>query len=232
MPAWKRAREASVAATSVAVAGSAADADGGPPYALLTVGSTRFDELIDVALTPAFADALGVRRVVAQVGASAAPATATAAARAAAAALATLPAPRAGAGASADAPTTAIYLHGGVVFELFRYCSAAALRAAMRGAAAVVAHAGAGSACEAMRETAAAGRGARVVLVVNDTLAGNHQVELAAALAERGHCAAALDGPQGLLRLLRQRPLAVPVPLPPAAPGLAAFAHAVQAAMS
>jgi beta-1,4-N-acetylglucosaminyltransferase len=84
----------------------------------------------------------------------------------------------------------------------------------VRGAALVVSHAGAGSVFEALR----AGR--RLLVACNPALAGNHQEELARAMAQGGHCAVAAAPltPAALAAGLAEATARNFTPLPPAAP--------------
>ncbi len=188
-------------------------------YAFVTVGTTRFDALTAAALTSAFARALGVAHVRAQIGASALPLG--------------VPEPDACSGgvarfsmdaadaitALAAAPPAPPPPRGAVLFEVFRF--APSLLPELAGAAAVVSHAGAGSIFEALRLSRP------LVVVVNDALADNHQWELATAMSERGHCVACL--PAELLATLRAGRWRAPAPLPDAQPGRAAFVQALDA---
>jgi len=90
------------------------------------------------------------------------------------------------------------------------------------GAAFVVSHAGAGSIFEALRAHRP------LVVVVNEALADNHQTELADAMEGRMHCYSC--GPAGLPAKLRDADFSKLQPLPSAAPGLAAFAAALDEA--
>ena len=97
------------------------------------------------------------------------------------------------------------------------------VRSDIAAAALVISHAGAGSAFEALRA------GKRLVLVVNESLADNHQLELANALAEGGH-AHVIDGavtPTALAAAISAAAAAPFVPLPP--PDLSGFVRAADA---
>jgi beta-1,4-N-acetylglucosaminyltransferase len=87
-----------------------------------------------------------------------------------------------------------------------------------------VSHAGAGSVFEALRG------GVPLLVACNPALADNHQEELAAAMAEGGHCAVARAPltAEGLCADLRAAVARRFLPLPPATPG--AFVVAVDAA--
>jgi beta-1,4-N-acetylglucosaminyltransferase len=84
----------------------------------------------------------------------------------------------------------------------------------VRGAALVVSHAGAGSVFEALRS------GRRLLVACNPALAGNHQQELAGAMAQGGHCAVAASPltPEALAAGLAQATLGSFAPLPEADP--------------
>jgi len=77
----------------------------------------------------------------------------------------------------------------------------------------IISHAGAGSLIEALRLRKL------TVAVVNDTLMGNHQEELAFALRQRNYLVAVASSPARLLEALTQCDLATPrVPYPPRNP--------------
>ena len=149
-------------------------------YCLVTVGTTLFDDLVVAALEPSFAAALRAQGI--------------AAVRV-----------QLGRGHVDDEPSSdpdaawERVLHG-LRYSFFRLKPSIADDVA--GAALVVSHAGAGSIFEALR----AGR--PLAVVINDSLADNHQQELAEAMASRGHCVQCL--PKGLAQ-------AVPLALSPAA---------------
>jgi len=183
---------------------------GTDPYAFVTVGTTRFDALATSVLTPAFAAALlskGVARLVVQVGSSTLPAG--------------VPEPgstevefdlSSDAGPKGTAPTVRCKLYRLRPDIMPDVC----------GAAFVVSHAGAGSIFEALRAHRP------LVVVVNEALADNHQTELADAMEGRMHCYSC--GPAGLPAKLRDADFSKLQPLPSAAPGLAAFAAALDEA--
>ena len=111
-------------------------------------------------------------------------------------------APPAGAAAAAAAATLA------------SYSLKPDIGADVRGAALVVSHAGAGSVFEALRS------GRRLLVACNPALAGNHQQELAGAMAQGGHCAVAASPltPEALAAGLAQATLGSFAPLPGADP--------------
>lgn len=144
----------------------------GPPAAtaFATVGTTRFDALADALLARRALEALaalGLQRLVVQLGRGAVPAPVRDAAPAAEAALAADP-----------AAAVELELHG---MSVSVYRLRASVDADVRAAALVISHAGAGSVFEALR----AGR--PLLVLTNDALADNHQQELALAMARRGH---------------------------------------------
>lgn len=108
-----------------------------------------------------------------------------------------------------------------------RNYAAFAFKADVRGdvaaAALVVSHAGAGSAFEALRA------GKRLVLVVNEALADNHQLELARALAAGGHAHVVTGAvtPDALARAIAAAAAAPLVPMPP--PDLTGFVRVADA---
>lgn len=189
----------------------------GKPYVFVTVGTTKFDSLAATALDPGLASWLGVRRVLLQAGSSKLPAWAEAAAVA----------------GTAAAPESESVTHGtpvmrdGVIYEIFRF--APDLGANMRGAAAIVSHAGAGCTFEALRTPP---HRVRVALVVNPALQGNHQSELANALAARGHVLAVPTAASLLPALKKANWPTLLAPLPPVEASRAAFVAAVDAAMA
>ena len=83
----------------------------------------------------------------------------------------------------------------GIDFSQFRFKDT--LAEEMSAADVVVSHCGAGSALEAL------GMGKVLVLIVNPSLQGNHQSELANALTTAPHNYALATSPQGLLQTLR-----------------------------
>ena len=191
-------------------------------YAFVTVGTTRFDALVSAVLTPEFAHLCVLRGVAAvrvQCGNSlySVPPSArvqpVAVARDERAAdsltVFSLPLLHEAAGAAA------------VTFEVYRFKPSIELD--LGGAAFVVSHAGAGSIMETLRQ------GRPLLVIVNESLADNHQEELAQAMATSGHCCASTVS--GLLASLASADFAKRVPLPPAAPGLAAFAAALHDAL-
>jgi beta-1,4-N-acetylglucosaminyltransferase len=146
----------------------AAGGDGG--YVFVTVGTTSFDAMVEAVTSPAFAAAVAARghpRVVVQVGRGAF--------------LPPAGGGTGGAGGAGDAgpwefPVPAAGAPGGVVhYSAYRF--KADIGGDLRGAAAVVSHAGAGSIFEALRARRP------LLVVVNPALADNHQVEIAEALA-------------------------------------------------
>jgi len=190
----------------------------------VTVGTTRFDGLIDVVLSARFAMAVlrkGYSRVVVQVGNSALPAFAAN--------------PRTVAPPSPSdcsqwtisvaVPSTSDGSCGGtlcaVSYDLYRFKPS--LAEDLGPAAFVVSHAGAGSIFEALR----AGR--PLVVVTNNKLADNHQLELADAMQAAGHCWAC--EPCTLLATIDSAKLASRTPLPPSRGALEAFASAVDRVM-
>ena len=129
------------------------------PCVFVTVGTTRFDALVESASHATFLAAarrLGFASVVIQHGQGPAPRAPP------------LPLP-------ASAPLAALSFYG----------LKPDIGADVRGAGVVVSHAGAGSVFEALR----AGR--RLLVACNPALAGNHQEELAGAMAQGGHCSVA-----------------------------------------
>lgn len=134
----------------------------------VTVGTTKFDEMVAVVDSEPFAAmaaAQGVTAITVQLGHGARTPT--------------------GVPGRPDAACGEVWTYSrcGVQYEAFRLKTSVA--ADVEAADVVVSHAGAGSVFEAVRA------GKPLVVVVNDTLQGNHQVELAEAMASRGclkHC--------------------------------------------
>jgi len=164
----------------------------------VTVGTTKFDALIQAVDTPEVAAAIldrGYDRLVMQVGDGA-----------------YKPRVLVPAGEGSAMST------GGLHVEHFDY--APGLAQHIDGAALVISHAGAGSLFEAL----AAGK--KVVAVPNSLLMHNHQAELAEHLAAMGCCAAC--EPAGLLETLRRLDLAALVPYERGGPaGIAAAINRV-----
>lgn len=176
----------------------------------VTVGTTRFDDLVGAVARPEFAAAVahlrlprapgGVARIVMQVGAS------------------SLPPPFEARGDD----THGSVVRGGVVYEWYRLKPSTA--ADIAGAALVVSHAGAGSIFDVLR--AARSPPPPLIVVVNTALADNHQAELAGALAAGGHLV--MCEPHQLARVAATYDADAAsgrVPLPP--PATAAFVHAL-----
>jgi beta-1,4-N-acetylglucosaminyltransferase len=117
------------------------------------------------------------------------------------------PAPAAPAPAAAAAPSPARA-------ALASYSLKPDIGADVRGAALVVSHAGAGSVFEALRS------GRRLLVACNPALAGNHQRELAGAMAQGRHCAVAASPltPEALAEGLARASAASFAPLPAADP--------------
>lgn len=151
-------------------------------YAFATVGTTRFDAMVGALLHPdatAALRALGLTRLVVQLGRSDLPPALAGAVGGATA----LDAPGACATAALDG------------LRVTAYRMKASIAEDLAGASLVVSHAGAGSIFEGLR----AGR--PLLVVTNPALADNHQVELAGAMAALGHLAHTEPG--GLAAALR-----------------------------
>lgn len=133
-------------------------------YVFVSVGTTRFDALVDVVFSPAFAEAVkarGWRRVLVQLGRGAAPPPVAAAATSA---------------SSAQPPDTWSFTLSGVKYDAYRLKPS--IESDIAGASLVISHAGAGSVFETLRARKP------LIVAVNTALADNHQVELAEAMAE------------------------------------------------
>ncbi|KAG5472275.1 hypothetical protein LSCM1_03674 [Leishmania martiniquensis] len=147
-------------------------ADEQEPYALVTVGSTRFPALVAAMVQPGVCAALhqrfGIERLYVQHGTAevVVPAEAT-----------LLPAAPTIAGADAS-HSTQVWSCGGLLVEAFSYRPH--LDAVIRGAALVITHAGAGTILEGLQAQRA------LVVVPNRQLMSDHQLELAEALAAGG----------------------------------------------
>ena len=167
------------------------------PYVFVTVGTTNFPALVDAASHASFLESawrLGFKAVLIQHGTG-------------------LPPPQ-----HAPAPSLAPRA------ALLSYGLKSDIGADVRGAGAVVSHAGAGSVFEALRS------GRRLLIACNPALAGNHQQELADAMAAGAHCsvAGAPLSPASLAAGLREAAGRRFDPLP--LPSPAAFLGAVQRA--
>jgi beta-1,4-N-acetylglucosaminyltransferase len=181
------------------------------PYAFVTVGTTRFDDLITEVLTEAFAAALveasstlaslkGVplHRVVVQAGNS-------------------------DLGDKVGETPSALSLSPegskgkAVTFEVYRF--KASIAEDVEGASLIISHAGAGSIFEAVRANKP------LIVAVNNKLADNHQTELASAMSERKHFFSC--DPATLAATLKAADFSKLKPLPSAEPGLKAFAACV-----
>lgn len=180
-------------------------------YIFVTVGTTRFDSLVAAVLSPEFVAACDKHecsRVRVQIGSSSLPDG--------------LKRPELAEetvfslSAAADGKRSA---SRPVRFEL--YTLRPSLADDIAGAAFVVSHAGAGSIFEALR----ADKG--LVVVVNDSLADNHQTELAEAMSKRGYCLSCT--PSTVASVIASSSFDRRERLPPAAPGLAAFVAGVDA---
>lgn len=138
------------------------------PYAVVTVGSTYFDELMEAIDNPAFfaalaAPPLNIRHVLIQFG-------------------------RSKYVFRAPSAENEVSVAGGKVsVELVGYKPH--LADTIRGAAVLISHAGAGTILEAMRSKTP------TIVVPNERLMSNHQIRVASALAERHHlfCVLAQD---------------------------------------
>eukprot|EP00741_Cyanophora_paradoxa_P002750 tig00000629_g2670.t1 len=108
---------------------------------------------------------------------------------------------------------------GGPEVELEFYRFKPSLAEDYRAASLVISHAGAGSIMESLELRLP------LIVIVNEALMDNHQIELAAAMAERRHCVYAF--PRTLEEAVRGAGLEALEPLPPRA--LDAFARAVDA---
>ena len=164
------------------------------PYAYVTVGTTKFEALVESVCSESSARALlehfKLRRVLVQMGAGAYPSGMEASA-------ATGSSESKASSATASESHHVVERHG-IRYEFYRLKPSTAEDIA--GASLVISHAGAGSIFDCLRcplpEATARTRkrreeresGRPLLVVINDSLADNHQVELAEAMAERGHC--------------------------------------------
>jgi beta-1,4-N-acetylglucosaminyltransferase len=204
------------------------------PYAFVTVGTTQFDDLVQALDTPHFARALqahGIARVRIQLGRGAfvpgerndgahdVRVGSTASAGSASASSAASPSPALAALAAGEVVTSRLH---GITYEMYRLKPS--LADDIGGAALVISHAGAGSIFEALR----AGR--PLLVVVNSSLADNHQVELAEAMAARGHILGHCE-PNGLADAVAGANLRGGAPLPTPEANLARFVDAVDSVL-
>lgn len=163
-----------------------------PKLAVVTVGSTRFDKLVDAVARESVCETLrtelGITRVLLQYGTGSFPLSITTTTTTTTAA------------AVDNADEVQVGVCGGVTIEAFRYRSG--LDRWVRRADVVITHAGAGTILECLH--------ARVptVVVPNRDLMSDHQLELAEALAERGFLLyVAAEDVEGALRALKGRRL-------------------------
>jgi beta-1,4-N-acetylglucosaminyltransferase len=148
----------------------------------VTVGTTQFDSLIATLDDPACIAALkshGFTSVRIQLGRGSVVPTNIGA----------IPAPEPSAGSKFTFPVAAE--PGIVAVDYYRVKPSAELWADVDHASLVISHAGAGSIVEALQ------RRKPLVVVVNDALMGNHQTEVADALAEMNHLVVC-SGPSSL----------------------------------
>ncbi|CAM9256061.1 unnamed protein product [Ectocarpus fasciculatus] len=121
---------------------------------LVTVGTTEFDELIDVVSSKAFCQSLvskGCQLLTLQIGR----------------------------GRRTPEEVQQAVDASGLSCTCFRYC--ATLEPLMKDATLIISHAGAGSIIESLNTPSKP-----YLVVVNDSLMGNHQLELARAMSSRG----------------------------------------------
>lgn len=163
-------------------------------YVFVTVGTTAFDALVDTVVSPSFAKAV-IDAGFCEVRVQIGRGLVT--------------------GAPAVADTWQSKMHD-VVYKFYRLKPSIA--ADIAGAGLVVSHAGAGSIFETLR----AGR--PLMVVINTALADNHQLELAGAMADRGHCIQCLPSDVPAAVALALQPGAR-VPLPPR--DLSSFVRAI-----
>jgi UDP-N-acetylglucosamine transferase subunit ALG13 len=178
------------------------------PYAFVTVGTTRFDDLVAGVFSDDFAaavrDVWGLRCIAVQLGRGPPPGCTRDA---------------------ADAPGPWSFKLAGDV-EIVAFRLRPTLADLITGASLIVSHAGAGSVFEAVRARRP------LCVVVNTALADNHQVELAVAMQRLGHAVHTV--PRELCATLRRSrdvmlEHATRPPLPP--PDGSAFVAAVTATL-
>jgi beta-1,4-N-acetylglucosaminyltransferase len=154
------------------------------PYVFVTVGTTSFDALVDSVMSAPFADAVRLAGFDQVLVQYGRVRIAC---------------------APAGSDAWDAMLHG---MRFSFYGLKPSIAADIAGAGLVVSHAGAGSIFESLR----AGR--PLAVVINTSLADNHQTELAHAMSARGHCVHCFpDGVAASIPLALQT--AARVPLPP-----------------